>query len=154
VVEEVALNPSTEYWQLSCRGRYDGPTLLMALADVLPSGVTLYIEGTSISPIVAAYFSDRPADKPVPIRKSVIWPRPKAYHMPMTAENVAGLAQLMESLAAPEVADHVHAYKGTTAYLIWYDAWFDSPLYLRKDIPEEKIRWLCDAIGCDRSSVS
>lgn len=151
---EVFLEPGPEYWEVTCRGRYGGRELLLRLAEVLPPGLTLYIEGTSIAPIVAAYFGDRPAEHPLPVATSVIWPRPKAYHMPMTPENVAGLAELMENLATPEVADHVHAYRGTTAYLIWYDAWFDSPFYLRKDVPEEQVRRLCSDFGCEYSSGS
>ena len=72
--------------------------------------------------------------------------------MPMTPENVAGLVQLMEHLASPEVADHVHACRGSTAYLIWYDAWFDSPFYLRKDVREEDMRRLCGMFGFEYAS--
>ena len=121
---------------------------------ILPAGLTLFIEGTSISPIVAAYFTERPADDPLPIRRGVIWPRPKTYHMPMTPENVAGLVQLMEHLASVEVADHIHAYAGSTAYLIWYDAWFDSPFYLRKDILEDDVRRLCSTFGFEYASFN
>lgn len=152
--EGVSLEPGPDYWQMTCRGRYSGRNLLTALAKVLPFGLTLYIEGTSISPIVAAYFEDRPAAQPSPLATSIIWPRPKAYHMPMTPENVSGLAELMDNLAAPEVADHVHAYRGRTAYLIWFDAWFDSPLYLRKDVPESALRRLCSTRDCGYSSYS
>ena len=65
----------------------------------------------------------------------------------MTSENVAGLVDLMGPLAAPEVADHVHAYRGTVAYVLWHDAWFDSPLYLRTTVPAEAVRRLCDELG-------
>lgn len=150
--EEVSFWPDADYWEVTCRGRYSGRELLLRLADVLPPGLTLYTVGTSISPIVAAYFGDRPATRPLPLASSIIWPRPKAYHMPMTPENVAGLAELMKNLAEPEVGDHLHAYRDTTAYLIWYDAWFDSPLYLRKDVPEEALRRLCGDIGCEYAS--
>jgi hypothetical protein len=104
--------------------------------------------------MVAAYFGSRPAPHPSPVATSIIWPRPKAYHMPMTPENVAGLAELMENLAEPEVGDHVHAYRGTTAYLIWYDAWFDSPLYLRKDVPEAEVQRLCSDLGWEYAAYA
>ncbi len=150
--EEVLLRPGPEYWEVACRARYRAPDLLMALAEILPSGLTLYAEGTSISPMVDAYFSERPADNPLPIRRGVIWPRPKKYHMPMTPENVAGLVQLMEHLSSVEVADHIDAYRGSTAYLIWDDAWFDSPLYLRKDVAEDDVRRLCERFGFQYAS--
>lgn len=150
----VSLEPGPEYWELTCGGGYDRRALLTGLTALLPPGLTLYVEGTSISPMAAAYFAKRPAEHPMPIHTSVIWPRPKAYHMPMTQENVAGLADLMQNLATPEVGDHVHAYLGDTAYFIWYDAWFDSPLYVRRTVPEEAIRRLCDSVGCEYSPSS
>jgi hypothetical protein len=150
--EEVSFQPGPDDWEVTCRGRYSGRRLLVALADALPPGLTLYVEGTSIAPIVATYFEDRPAQQPLRLRRGIIWPRPKAYHMPMTPENVAGLAGLMENLAEPQVCDHLHAYMRMKAYLIWYDAWFDSPLYLRKDVPEEAVRRLCEYVGCEYTS--
>jgi hypothetical protein len=150
--EAVLLQPGPEYWEITCRARYRAPDLLVALADILPSGLTLFIEGTSISPTVGAYFAKRPADNPLTIRRGVIWPRPKTYHMSMTPENVAGLVRLMEHLSSVEVGDHIHAYRGSTAYLIWNDAWFDSPLYLRKDVREEDVRRLCGRFGFEYAS--
>jgi hypothetical protein len=125
--------------------------LLVDLASVLPAGLTLYVEGTSIAPIVSAYLADRAAANPLSVRPGIIWPRPKAYHIPMTTENVVGLADLMKNLAGPEVGDHFHAYRDDVAYLIWYDAWFDSPLYLHRDVPEDAVRRICDAHGCECS---
>ena len=149
--KEALLEPTPEYWEVS-RARYGAPDLLMALTEILPPGLTLYVDGTSISPIATAYFSERPADNPLPIRSGVIWPRPKTYHMPMTPENVAGLVGLMEHLSSVEVGDNIHAYRDSTAYLIWYDAWFDSPLYLRKDVREEDVRRLCGMFGFEYAS--
>ena len=114
----------------------------------------MYLEGTSIAPIVAAYLQDRPAADRESVRTGIIWPRPKAFHMPMTTENVAGLVDLMTDLAEPEVCDHLHAYRDGVAYLIWYDAWFDSPLYLHKDVSEDAVRQLCGAFGCEFSSFA
>jgi hypothetical protein len=151
---DVFFEPGPEYWEVTCRGRYSGRRLLAELAALLPPGLTLYVEGTSIAPIVAAYLGDRPATHPTPVRRGVIWPRPKSYHMPMTPDNVDGLVELMKDLAEPEVADHLHAYRNDTAYLIWYDAWFGSPLYLRRDVGEEQVRRLCSDFGWAYSPAS
>jgi hypothetical protein len=152
-VEAVFFAPGRDYWEVACRGRYSGPRLLLELAELLPSGLTIYIEGTSIAPIVAAYFTERPVARPTVVRRGIIWPRPKSYHMPMTTGNVVGLAELMNHLAGPEVCDHLHAYRGDTAYLIWYDAWSDSPLYLRKDVPEAAVQRFTETLGFAYSSV-
>ncbi len=148
----VFFEPSSDYWQLTCRDRY--ADLLLRLTDLLPSGLTLYLEGTSTAPLISSYLEARPATDPLAVESGTIWPRSRSYHMPMTQENVAGLAELMDRVAEPQVGDHLHAYKVTTAYLIWYDALSKSPLYLRKDVPEEDVQRVCRALGCEYSSVS
>jgi hypothetical protein len=151
---EVDLEPGADHWEIRFRGRYSAGDLLRELARLLPPGLTLYLEGTSISPIAAAFLAARPAEHPMAVRRGVIWPRPTSFHLPLTADNVAGLTELMDHLAAPEVGDHVHAYEGTTAHLIWHDAWFDSPLYLRRTVPIEAVQHLCDAFNGEVSAVT
>lgn len=71
-VDEVSFEPADpDYWEVTCRGRYSGRDLLVALAEVLPPGLILYIEGTSIAPIVAAYFAHRPVEQPLPVRREL-----------------------------------------------------------------------------------
>lgn len=36
--KEILLEPTPEYWEVSCRARYGAPDLLMALAEILPPG--------------------------------------------------------------------------------------------------------------------
>ncbi len=141
----VRFMPDAGYWELECHGRYG--ELLTTLASILPSGMTLFLEGSAMAPLIAAYLEARPAADPLEIRSGTIWPRTRHFHMPMTPENVAGLAELMDLVAEPEVGDHLHAYRHGVAYLIWYDAFF-SPLYLHRDVGEEAIRRLCVDIGC------
>ena len=144
---EVVLEPDANYWEIRFRARYPAGRVLGELVAVLPPGLTLYLEGTSIAPIVAGYLAERPEPHTSRVRRGVIWPRPNAFHMPLTPENVAGLVELANHVAAPEIADHVHAYTGKTAYVIWHDAWFDSPLYLLDSVAEDAVRHLCDEIG-------
>ena len=115
----VFFEPSSDYWQLTCRDRY--ADLLLRLTDLLPSRLTLYLEGTSMAPLIASYLEARPTTDPLAVESGTIWPRSRSYHMPMTQENVAGLAELMDRVAEPQVGDHLHAYKVTTAHLIWYE---------------------------------
>ena len=146
----VAFDPAAgDYWEVTCRDRYRGSELLQKLAALLPPGLTLYIEGTSIAPLVTAYLKARRAANPPSVKRATIWPAPRTYHMPLTPENVNGLVELMNGLAQPEVADHIHAYRGSEAFLIWYDAWFDTPFYLRTDVPEDAVRRLCSDLGCE-----
>lgn len=142
--ESVRFMPNARFWEVRCRERYD--ELLVRLASILPPGLTLFVEGSAMAPLIQAYLEARPAASPTVIRSGTLWPRLRGYHMPMTEENMAGLAQLMGLVAEPEVGDHLHAYRGEVAYLIWYDA-FSAPLYVRDDVGEEAIRRLCEDIG-------
>jgi hypothetical protein len=145
--DEVSLQPDANFWEVRFRGRYAGGPVLRELAGLLPPGLTLYLEGTSIAAVVQAFLARRADPHPASVERGVIWPRPKVFHMPLTVENLAGLVELMEHHAEPEIADHLHVYVGTVAYLIWYDAWFDSPLYIRNVVPEEGVRRVCDEFG-------
>lgn len=142
---ELYFTPSSDYWELRCRDRYG--ELLVALTEVLPPGLTLYLEGATIAPDVAAYLEARPAE-PVPVHRGTIWPKPAVYQMPMTVENVAGLARLMDDHAEPEIAEHIHAHKDGAALLIWYDAFSSTPLYVRNDVPEDDVKTLCADFDC------
>lgn len=61
---------------------------------------------------------------------------------------MAELAEFASNVAAPEICDHLHAYAGSRALLIWYDAFHDAPLYLSQDIEEESVRALCRTLHC------
>jgi hypothetical protein len=152
--DEVDLVPGRDFLEVRFRGRYPAGPVLRALAALLPPGLILYLEGTSISPVAAAFLASRAAPDPTPVPRGTIWPRPATFHMFLTTENVESLVELMDHLAAPEVGDHVHAYRGTTAHLIWHDAWFDSPLYLRATVPAEGLDRLCAEFGCTFSPVA
>lgn len=43
---------------------------------------------------------------------------------------------------------------GAAAYLLWYVAMSSSPLYLRKDVPEEDVQQLCRACDGEYASFS
>ncbi len=75
-----------------------------------------------------------------------IWPRPLVFHTTLTAECVEGLAQLVEEHIAPEIADHLHVYRGTEVLLEWYDFPTD-PFWLSKAIPEEAVKDFCVKLG-------
>jgi len=63
------------------------------------------------------------------------------------------LAEVSERHAAPEVADHTIVYCESTTLLEWYDAGFD-PIFLSKEIDENKVKAFCAQIGAkyDESS--
>ncbi len=133
-------------WELSAPA--DAAAFVRQLPELLPEGAVLYLEGTSMASEVRDFLDDRRSPTELKIARGTILPRPEVYHLPMTDANVAGLAELFETHASPEVCDHFHAYVGDTVLLQWHDAFFDDPLLLSAAIPEEKMKHFCDVLGC------
>ena len=134
------------YWELSAPA--DAAAFVRRLPELLPEGTVLYLEGVIIASEVSDFLDARRSPTGLKIARGTILPRPQVYHLPMTDSNVAGLAELFERHASPEVCDHFHAYAGDTVFLQWHDAFFDDPLLLSSLIPEEKAKRFCDTLGC------
>jgi hypothetical protein len=73
--------------------------------------------------------------------------------MSITPRNLEGLADLAERHAFPELAIHLHVYKGTDMLLQWYDAGGRDPLLLSKQIPVERVREFCNRLGVEYRHV-
>jgi hypothetical protein len=134
------------YWELSAPA--DAAAFVRRLPELLPEGTVLYLEGASMAREVSDFLDARRSPTELKIARGTILPRPKVYHLPMTEPNTAGLAELFEAHASPEICDHFHAYVGGGVLLQWHDAFFDDPLLLSPTIPEEKVKRFCNALGC------
>jgi hypothetical protein len=77
-----------------------------------------------------------------------ISPRPTVYHVPATETNLLCLADATEGCPDSEIAWHFHVYQPGKVLLHWYDI-FALPLYISKDISEEKIITFCTKLGVD-----
>ncbi len=89
------------------------------------------------------------ARKPAQITKvemGTIWPRPRIFHLPITTENLEGLAQLVEKHAELEIAVHLLVYRDNKVLIEWYDA-FSDPFYISKEISEDKIKIFSERLG-------
>ncbi|UCH36263.1 MAG: hypothetical protein JSV65_07890 [Armatimonadota bacterium] len=132
------------HWEVSSTKDYR--EFFRALPDLVPEGSVLYLEGCALAREIRLYAYTRAARETSKVAMGTIWPRPKVLHIPVTRENLAGLAQLAEHHAEPEVADHVHVYKGDEVLLEWYDA-PDHPLSISTEIPEDKVMQFCARLG-------
>jgi hypothetical protein len=72
--------------------------------------------------------------------------------MKITRENLEGLAELSEHHAEPEIAIHIHVYKGNKVLLEWYDATSD-PFRIAKEIGEEKVKEFCSKLGAEYTDL-
>jgi hypothetical protein len=135
---------TTDHWELP------GPTtfveFLTALADWLPEDAILYFENDSPDDDLKAFLDAHAVPEKCPIVPGTLWPSPRTWHIPATAEVLRELSSLMEHHAEPELATHVHAYRDGEILLQWYDA-FAHPLLLSGTVSGDRVRALAAAWG-------
>jgi len=134
-------------------GTKDYPSFLRALVDLVPAGSVLYIEGGGTPPSdVKFYLEERSAQETFKIRRGTLLPTPKIFHIPITKENLDGLADLEGKYPTPIGSIHVHVYKDRKILLQSYDAFLD-PFYISKEIPQDKVKEFCNKIGSERKET-
>lgn len=140
----IRLVTTRPFWELS--GKTDFPSLLPALAALLPQGCVLYFEGGSPSGELAQFLRAHAVPERAHVVYGTIWPRPSVVHVPATSVTITRLAELMRSRASPELAVHFHVYRDQTALLEWYDA-FDQPVGLAGLFSEDQVRRYAERLG-------
>jgi len=145
-MQGIFLDPCAPHWVLSKVRQRQFGAFLHALSDLVPAESVLCLEGGSPDEEIRTFFENRRFEHPVQIEKGISWPKPECYHMPITRENIEGLALLTERHAFPEIAIHIHVYHGEKSLLEWHDI-FSRSFYASKDIPEERIREFCKVLG-------
>jgi hypothetical protein len=136
-------------WRVSAPA--DSAEFVRRLCDLLPPASTLGLEGGSPDAAIEEFLHRRACEPRLKLALGTIWPRPRVFHIPASAENLAELAALFESHAAPEICIHFHAYCDQQVVLQWHDAFFNDPLLLSLAIPEPRVKAFCDACACPYS---
>lgn len=129
------------------------PNFLRALVDLVPAVSTLYLEGGSPKKQIRVYMEERAAKNTTKVAMGTIWPRPQIYHIPITKENLEGLAKFAEKTVSPEICVHLHVYKDKKVLLEWYDAFFTDPFYASKEIEEDKVKEFCKKLKTNYEEV-
>ena len=135
----IRLNIEQPFWELD--GSMDFPSLLRALINLLPEGSILYFEDGHTRGRLLEFIESHRIDEQSHLAVGTLWPRPRYYHIPATAENLSELADLMEGFAEPELAVHFHVYCNSKVILEWHDA-FSQPMLLAGTVEEEKVKAL------------
>ena len=143
-LDGIRLNTQEPYWELE--GKTDFPLLLRALADLVPDDSMLYFEGGSPEGELLDFFNAKAVPEQTHVAVGTLWPRPRCYHVPATAQNLTDLADIAESCAWPELAVHFHVYRGDRVLLEWHDV-FGQPMLLSGAIPEDKVRAFSVVLG-------
>lgn len=131
-------------WEIG--GPADFPQLFQALRDWLPEGAILYFEGGSPDEQIQDFMAAHSIPEQVHIALGTIWPKPRVFHVPATAEMLSELAKIMECHAQPELATHFHVYRNGSVLLEWHDAFFD-PMLLSRAFSEDQMKALADRFG-------
>ena len=134
------------HWKLTSPKGF--PAFLRALVDLVPEGAVFYLEGGSPLEELENFLKEESVSEISHLEMGTIWPRPKTFHVPATSEVLFRLADIAEHCAEPEVAIHFHVYKDDRVLLQWFDA-FSIPIYVSKEIAEEKVRHFCNKLGIE-----
>jgi hypothetical protein len=125
----------------------DLTNFLDALPAFVPPGSVLCLEGVA-APDIEGYLTARPGPFENKTNQGFLKMRPKVFFIPITAENLHGLAELSSGHAEPEVCSHLRVYRDETIILSWHDLPTD-PFYVTSEIHEAAIKRFCDALGCE-----
>jgi len=131
-------------WEVSSVDFYE---FLGQLPYLAPSDSVLCLEGVDVSDI-EAYLQKRPAIYENETNQGFLKMRPKIFYIPITEENLQGLASLSERYAEPEVCSHLRVYRNGKIILSWHDLPSD-PFYVVKEIDEAALRMFCSNLGCE-----
>jgi hypothetical protein len=116
------------------------------LPILLPSDSILYVEGTSIAPEVAAFYSSHRARKAVDVVRDTIAPVPDIYHFTFSPDVCAALRQFTERHPVAEMFDHIKAYRAESLLFTFHDV-FDGWLCISEHVPETTVAEFCRALG-------
>jgi len=119
------------------------------LPELLPPDSILYVEGTSIAPDVAAFYSSHRACNAVDVVRDTIAPVPDIYHFTFSPDICAALRHLAGKHAVAEMFDHIKAYREESLLFTFHDA-FSGRLRLSEHLSEDVIARFCQALGVFR----
>lgn len=119
---------------------------LEELHTLVPSNSILCLDGVN-APDIECYLNERPSSYANKTNRGLLRMRPKVYFMPITAQNLQGLATLSAVHAEPELCSHLRVYHDETIILSWHDLPND-PFYVATQIDETAVVRFCNALGC------
>lgn len=121
----------------------DFPKLFRALSDWLPDSAVVCLADGSPTRTIREFMSRNAIPEQLRVTSGA-WPNPKVFHIPRAA--LQDLAEVAEHCAAPELANHVFAYREGVVLLAWCDAPFE-PILLPGGTPEDHIHDLAARLG-------
>jgi hypothetical protein len=109
---------------------------LLDAVSLLPQPATIFVEGTSVSDDVRAFLAAHTQEPGRDDLSGILAPHPEQFHLPLRADVIAGLRELGEHHAEPEMFDHLAVYDEDGVLLGAYDVGMD-PIWIRRDLPDD-----------------
>ena len=142
------LNEAT-YWEVT-PPRNVGD-FLRALPVLAPIEATAYFEGT-VDSKVADYLRGISIVAPLKIAVGTIWPKPDCYHVPLSTDTMARLAEFVDQERIDYLCWHCHVHNGTAVLLQWHDAFGTDPILVATSVGEESIKRFANVLGSSYST--
>ena len=133
------------YWQIDGNS-LDPSAFFRALPSHFPDATTLYVEGCGVAPAVEDCYRRHAEPGPFLPERGTLFPPSKKLRCEFSQTLCEELAQLSGNAAEPELADHLHLYRGEEHLLCWYDA-FAHDLWLTLTIPEDRAGAFASVFG-------
>ncbi|MCY2931721.1 MAG: hypothetical protein NTV86_19955 [Planctomycetota bacterium] len=118
------------------------------LPHLLPEGTFLVLEGGSIAEEVQEFLRGHQPPSVPEIALDTIWPKPEVFHLAIGPETMNALSAFAPTLASPEIADHIKAYRDDQEVLAMYDVSCHDPWLAAATVTEERLTEFCRITGC------
>jgi hypothetical protein len=118
-------------------GRVHLGPLLRAIDQAQLRNAVLYLEGTSITQVVADLLSQHAIEPASRIARGTVLPRPQTYHVPLSSPALVHLRDMSETHAAPEICDHLVVYDAQRVLISAYDV--GEEVFVVRDLEPEKL---------------
>ncbi len=110
----------------------------------------LYLEGVTIHPEAATFYSRHATAHPIEVACGTVFPIPDVYHLDFSPELVAGMLDLAARRPIGELFNHISGYRLASLTFSFHDA-FESHLQISDRIPEPTVDAFCRALGVSYS---
>lgn len=147
----IRLDPTQSFWEVLKPFEWPSffgpiPPFLRALVDILPDGAILYLEGGSPKGKLKLFLEEKEIIEQTHTAYRKFWPRPAVFHIQAMPESLLELAAIIENSTNPIRIKHLRVYKDQQI-LMEGDDYGCKPIFISKQVSEERIKYLCNKLS-------
>jgi hypothetical protein len=125
----------------------DPGAFFLALPELLPPAAVLVLEERGMAAEIRAAIEPHRTTPSLRVSRQTLFPRSHQHHLRLTPELARLLGSAAGDVAAPEICDHVSAYRDGEVLLEWHDAFSDDPILLSAHLDETAVRRFAERLG-------